>query len=164
MPMYEGSGAVMTYKYRSIYSLACLCFLALFIDGAQAQNRVTFPADFDQMVMYGDYRRGSGGEQAYALQETIDIARAGQPLPPGTRLVLEIYNNNALTDYFVMEKGEGWGLDFSEEQRTSDWHFQQYDPDRQVRRTSIAERCQSCHQGAASNDFMFTIDRMRAYL
>src|SRR5687767_2250130 len=43
---------------------------------AQAQiNRViTFPAEFGQMVMYGDYRRGSGGELAYALPETIEIA------------------------------------------------------------------------------------------
>ncbi len=80
------------------------------------------------MVMYGDYRRGSGGEQAYALRETIDIAKAGQPLPAGTVLVLEIFNNNALTDYFVMEKGVNWGLDFSEEVRNGDWHYQQYDP------------------------------------
>ena len=84
-------------------------------------NRATFPAGFDQMVMYGDYRRGSGGELAYALQETIDIAKEGQQLPPGTVLVLEIYNDGALTDYFVMEKGEGWGLDFTDEDRTGDW-------------------------------------------
>jgi hypothetical protein len=131
---------------------------------AQAQtNRVTFPASFEQMVMYGDYRRGSGGELAYALQETIDIAQSGQPLPPGTHLVLEIYNNNALTGYFVMEKGEDWGLDFSEEQRTGDWHFQQFDTNMQVAAGANTARCQSCHQGAAS-DFMFTLDRMRAYL
>lgn len=48
---------------------------------ATAANRATFPKDFKQMVMYGDYRRGSGGELAYALKETIDIAKAGQPLP-----------------------------------------------------------------------------------
>ena len=146
-------------------SLIALCFLGLSGFAAMAQtNRATFPADFEQMVMYGDYRRGSGGELAYALQETIDIAKAGRPLPPGTVLVLEIYDDNALTDYFVMEKGEGWGLDFAEEDRTGDWHFQQFDPDGQVRRTAIADRCQSCHQGAAENDFMFTWDRMQAFM
>ena len=146
-------------------SLIILCFLGLSGFAAMAQtNRATFPADFEQMVMYGDYRRGSGGELAYALQETIDIAKAGRPLPPGTVLVLEIYDDNALTDYFVMEKGEGWGLDFAEEDRTGDWHFQQFDPDGQVRRTAIADRCQSCHQGAAENDFMFTWDRMQAFM
>jgi hypothetical protein len=116
------------------------------------------------MVMYGDYRRGTDGELAHALKETIDIAKAGQPLPPGTCLVLEIYDNGALTGYFVMEKGIDWGLDLAAEQRTGDWHFQQFGTDKQVRRTAIAARCQSCHQSQAANDYMFTIDRMRAYI
>ena len=51
-----------------------------------------------------------------------------------------------------------------EEMRTGDWHFQQFDTEGRIERAAIAERCQSCHQGAADNDFMFTIDRMRAYL
>jgi Cytochrome P460 len=79
-------------------------------------------------------------------------------------LVLEIYNNGALTDYFVMEKGEGWGFEVSEELRTGDWHFQQFDTNKQVRRAAIAERCESCHQGASSNDFMFTYDRMLSFV
>lgn len=47
---------------------------------------------------------------------------------------------------------------------SGDWHFQQFDPNKQVRRTAFAERCVSCHQGAASHDFMFTFDRMMAYV
>ena len=143
---------------------ALICLVAFATSAFAQTNRVTFPADFAQMKMYGDYRRGTGGELAYALPETIEIAKAGNPLPAGTRIVLEIYSDDALTDYFVMEKGEGWGLDFAEEQRTGDWHFQQYDPGKQVRRTAIADRCQSCHQGAASNDFMFSHDRLLSYL
>ncbi|CAN7493451.1 cytochrome P460 family protein [Rhizobium sp. LjRoot254] len=131
---------------------------------ATAANRATFPKDFKQMVMYGDYRRGSGGELAYALKETIDIAKAGKPLPPGTRLVLEIYNDGALTGYFVMEKGVDWGLEVDEEKRTGDWHFQEFGLDGEVKRSPIAERCEACHQGQESNDFMFTRDRMEAYL
>jgi hypothetical protein len=154
----------MIRHLRTLVVLAL--FLAdLFSASAMAQtNRATFPADFEQMVMYGDYRRGSGGELAYALQETIDIAKSGQPLPPGTVLVLEIYSDDTLTGYFVMEKGEGWGLDFAEEDRTGDWHFQQFDTGKSVRRTAVAERCASCHQGAAANDFMFTLSRMQDYL
>jgi len=152
-------------KASSLFATVSLA-IALLSSAVQAQtNRVTlFPTDFDRMVMYGDYRRGTGGELAYALQGTIDTAQAGLPLPPGTRLVLEIYNDGNLTDYFVMEKGVDWGLDFAEEQRTGDWHFQQFGPDQQVRRTAFAERCVACHQGAASNDFMFTFDRMQAYM
>lgn len=75
--------------------------------------------------------------------------------------MLEIYDAGALTDYFAIEKGEDWGLDFVDEDRTGDWHFQQFDPDRNVRRTAIADRCVSCHQGAAENDFMFTWGRVQ---
>lgn len=133
--------------------------------GSQDQtSRVTFPANFDQMVMYGDYRRGSGGELAYALPETIATAKADQPLPAGTVLVLEIYGDNALTAYFVMEKGVDWGLAFPEELRTGDWHFQEFDGNRQVRVGANINRCISCHQQQASNDFMYTLERMRSYL
>ena len=132
--------------------------------GSQDQiSRVTFPANFDQMVMYGNYRRGSGGELAHARPETIATAKAGQPLPAGTVLVLEIFENDALTAYFVMEKGVGWGLAFPEELRTGDWHFQEFDRNRQVRLGANINRCITCHQGQASNDYMSTLDRMRSY-
>ena len=98
----------MTFLHHWAPIAALIASATLSLPGvafAQA-NRATFPASFEQMVMYGDYRRGSGGELAYALPETIAIAKAGQPLPPGTSLVLEIYNGGALTSYFVMEKGK----------------------------------------------------------
>jgi hypothetical protein len=142
-----------------------VALMTLFAPGAQAQNnRAAFPADFDKYVLYATYDRGASKEEAFATSETLAIAKSGQPLPPGTKLVLGIWSNYKLTDYFVMEKGVDWGIDFAAEQRTGDWHFQQFDTGKQVRRTAIAARCQSCHQSQAANDYMFTIDRMRAYI
>ncbi|MBB3660086.1 hypothetical protein FHX15_005355 [Rhizobium sp. BK650] len=114
-------------RFRSVF-FATFAAILLLASGftATAANRVTFPKDFKQMVIYGDYRRGSSGELAYALKETTGIAKAGQPLPPGTRLVLEINDNGALTSSFVMEKNVDWGLEVEEEKRTGDWHFQQF--------------------------------------
>lgn len=133
--------------------------------GARADtNRATFPADFDKFVRYAIYDWGSSREEAFALPETIALSKSGKPLPPGTRLVLGIWKSNKLTSYFVMHKGIDWGLDVSEDKRTGDWHFQEFGLDRQVNRSAFADRCESCHQSQASNDFMFTIDRMRDYL
>lgn len=154
----------MTILHRFAPIAALIATLSMPGDASAQANRANFPTSFDQMVMYGDYRRGSGGELAYALPETIEIAKAGQPLPPGTSLVLEIYNGGALTSYFVMQKGEGWGLDFPDETRTGDWHFQQFGTDRQIQRTAIAERCQSCHASQAANDYLFTTERMLSYV
>lgn len=128
------------------------------------QNRAAFPKDFSRYMLYATYDRGSSKEEAFATPETLAIAKSGKPFPAGTNLVLGIWTDYKLTGYFVMEKGVDWGLDFSAEQRTGDWHFQQVDTNGEVKRTAIAERCQSCHSSQASNDFLFTIDRMRAYL
>lgn len=156
----------MTTRFSLRAPLMALALAALTGFPATAQaNRVTFPANFGEMVMYGDYRRGTAGELAYALPETIDTAKAGLPLPLGTVVVLEVYSDGALRDYFVMEKGQDWGLDFTAEQRTGDWHFQQYDASQTVRRTAFAEQCMSCHQGAGAEDeFMFSFDRMLSYM
>ena len=148
-----------------LMAIAVPIFIAMLALTARAEsNRATFPANFDKYVLYATYDRGSSKEEAFAAPETLLIAKSGQPLPPGTQIVLGIWQNYKLTDYFVMEKGVGWGLEISEEMRTGDWHFQQFDTDREVRRAAIADRCQSCHQSQARNDFMSTIDRMRAYL
>ena len=149
----------------SLTALAVSLLGAVFAFTASAQtNRATFPADFDKYVLYATYDRASSKEEAFAKPATLEIAKSGAPLPTGTQIVLGIWQDYKLTGYFVMEKGAGWGLEVTEQMRTGDWHFQQFDTQGRIERTAIAERCQSCHQGAAINDFMFTIDRMRAYL
>ncbi|MET0528293.1 MAG: cytochrome P460 family protein [Microvirga sp.] len=156
----------MIARHRnSLTAVSASALMAMLASTASAQsNRATFPANFDKYVLYATYDRGSSKEEAFATPETLAIAKSGQPLPPGTQLVLGIWQDYKLTGYFVMEKGVGWGLEVTQQMRTGDWHFQQFDTERRVGRTAIAGRCQSCHEGAAANDFMFTIDRMRAYL
>lgn len=157
-------------NFKTITVLIALTAIAMVsLMGAQAfaqatGNRATFPKNFKDYVLYGVYDRGSSKEEAFATAETIAIAKSGQPLPPGTQLVLGIWTDYKLVSYFVMEKGVGWGAGSSEDLRTGDWHFQQFDLDGQVKREAIADRCQSCHSSQAANDFMFTIDKMREYL
>jgi hypothetical protein len=132
---------------------------------AQAEpNRVTFPKNFEKYVFYGDYRRGSSGEMAYALPETLQIAKSGQSMPYGTQLVLAIMRDNAVSSYFVMEKGAGFGLDYNEERRTADWQFQQFDLKGQAMASSNSQRCQSCHSSQAATEYLFTLDRMKSYV
>lgn len=140
-----------------------ILFTSFSVAAAQT-NRATFPANFDKYVLYAKYDRGASREEAFATPETLEFAKSGKPLLPGTHIVLGIWTDYKLTGYFVMEKGVDWGADYSEEQRTGDWHFQQFDAAGKVHRTEIAERCQSCHGSQAKNDFQFTMDRMQAYL
>lgn len=148
-------------------ALAMIAFGVLVLSslsGMAQTNRATFPKDFDRYVLYATYDRGFAKEEAFALPETVAIAKAGKPLPPGTQLVLGIWRARQLAEYFVMEKGVNWGADFPADVRTGDWHFQQFDTNRQIRRTAFAERCQSCHSSQSHDDYLFTIDRMRTYV
>jgi len=155
---------MLSTRITSLIAVTVTILLPLGFGARADTNRATFPADLDKYVLYATYDRGSSKEEAFALPETIELSKSGKPLPAGTRLVLGIWTDYKLTGYFVMHKGVDWGLDVEEERRTGDWHFQQFGLDKQVNRTAIADRCESCHQSAESNDFMFTIDRMRDYL
>jgi hypothetical protein len=71
-----------------------VALLTLFAPEAKAQNnRAAFPADFDRYVLYATYDRGASREEAFAIPETLAIAKSGQPLPPGTKPVLGIWSN-----------------------------------------------------------------------
>jgi len=126
-------------------------------------NRVTFPNDDQLGVHYTTVVRGNVREEMFASQEVIDRVKAGEPIPEGAHVTLVIYRNGELADYFVMEKGQGWGADYDDERRTGDWQFQRYFPDRTIQTSENTGRCQSCHQGRADSEYMFTLDAMQAF-
>lgn len=127
-------------------------------------NLATLPDDLENYLNYATFTHGPIRAEALANPETLAIAKADQPFPPGTRLVLRMFTNGTHSGFFVMEKGVDWGLASSEDDRTGDWHFQQFGVDRQIKREAIADRCQSCHGAAASNDFVFTQGMMSRFI
>lgn len=133
-------------------------------DGERPDQPRDLPEGLRQVRALRHVRSGFNKEEAFALPETLALAKAGKPLPPGTRLVLGVWRARQLAEYFVMEKGVNWGADFPADVSTGDWHFQQFDTSRQIRRTAFADRCQSCHSSQSRDDYLFTIDRMRAYV
>lgn len=126
-------------------------------------NRVTFPDDAKMGIHYATVVRGSVREEMFASQEVIDLVKAGQPIPNGAHVTLAIYRNGELADYFIMEKGQGWGAEYDEQRRTGDWQFQRFFPDRTIQTSENTARCQSCHQGRADSEYMFTLDSMKAF-
>jgi hypothetical protein len=154
-------------KSRSIRMAIYAGFtLAASLTGWQAlaePNRVTFPNDAQLGVHYTTVVRGSVREEMFASQEVIDRVKAGEPIPEGAHVTLVIYRNGELADYFVMEKGQDWGADYDDQRQTGDWQFQRYFPDRTIQTSENTGRCQSCHQGRANSEYMFTLDAMKAF-
>ena len=123
-------------------------------------NRVTFPKDIEQLIHYTTVKRGEVTERMLTTPEAIDAIKKGLQIPTGTHFVLADYRDGKVYRYFVMEKGEGWGADYPDDRRTGNWQFQWFNPDKTVNVAENTAQCQSCHQGRADNEFLYTFDRI----
>lgn len=112
----------------------------------------------------------------YVNPEALAAAKAGQPAPYGTVLVMEDHRveldaaGNPRTDVagrliptsevfaiFVQRKERGWGAGYPESLRNGEWEYASFTLDGRHREGQSYTRCFECHkENAASDDFMFT--------
>lgn len=126
-----------------------------------ARDNVVFPDRYAEGVHYATVKRGNITEELYTSRAAIDAAKAGQPLPSGTVITMEDYRAGKLFRYIVMEKRTGWGADYPDDKRNGEWEFQSFNPDKSVNRGENLDRCFACHKGQASNDYVFTLERLK---
>jgi hypothetical protein len=66
-----------------------------------------------------------------------------------------------------MEKRTGWGSQYSPEERTGEWEFQAFTPDREVMEDGIGGRdigqCYTCHANQLRDDYMNSMDQMKEF-
>ena len=125
---------------------------------------VKFPENYDKGVNYATVNRGNVREEAYTSQEAIGAVQNGQPIPSGTVITLEIYEDEELSEIFVMEKRAGWGdQNPPDTPRNGDWQYQEYNADRSVDYEEDIGRCFTCHANQERDDFVNTLDEMRGY-
>uniref|UniRef100_UPI003100C716 cytochrome P460 family protein n=1 Tax=Neorhizobium sp. EC2-8 TaxID=3129230 RepID=UPI003100C716 len=111
-------------------------------------NQVTFPP-LDDLEHYTTVRRGVTREHMLTSRAALDAIKAGQPVPPGTQVVLVDYQSDVLTRYLVAQKtGAG----------AAEWQYQWFWPDRSVKADENVAQCYSCHRSRAGNQFLFTFD------
>lgn len=145
-------------------ALGALALLAAALRSGTAgaeENRVTFPANLDKLVHYTTVKRGNVTEHMLTSQEAIDAIKLGKAMPSGTHVVLVDYRDSKVFRYFVMEKRDGWGADFDAARRTGDWQFQAFKPDKTLNLSENSARCQSCHQGRADDQHLFTFNDLQ---
>ncbi len=130
---------------------------------AQADNElVKFPENYASGVHYGTANRGNIREELFTSREAIDAVKNGRPLPNGTVIILVDYRSGELFRTVVMEKRSGWGAEYPAALRNGEWEYQSFNPDRTVKQDGQPERCMSCHQSQAQQDFVWTINRMKS--
>ena len=131
-------------------------------------NLVKFPEDLEKGIVFATYDRGDIHENIYVnSKEAIEAVQNGEELPSGTVITLEGFRDGELEHYLVMEKRTGWGSQYSPEERTGEWEFQAFTPDREVMEDGIGgpaiERCYTCHANQLRDDYMNSMDQMKEF-
>jgi hypothetical protein len=129
---------------------------------------VEFPENLEEGIVFATYDRGDIHENIYVnSREAIEAVQSGEELPSGTVITLEGFRDGELEHYLVMEKRNGWGSQYSPEERTGEWEFQAFTPDRVVMEDGIGGealgRCYSCHANQERDQYMNSMDQMKEF-
>ncbi|TCN21119.1 cytochrome P460 family protein [Mesobacillus foraminis] len=129
---------------------------------------VKFPEDLKKGIVFATYDRGDIHENIYVnSKEAIEAVQKGEELPSGTVITLEGFRDGEIEHYLVMEKRTGWGSQYSPEERTGEWEFQAFTPDREVMEDGIGGpaigRCYTCHANQERDQYMNSMDQMKEF-
>jgi hypothetical protein len=116
----------------------------------------------------------------YVTAAAIEALRKGEPAASGTVMTMVKYRANLdaqgqpikdaegrfikgdLVGFSVMEKRTGWGTEYPPELRNGEWEYQDFTADRKANDKVNLAACFQCHTSQASNDFLFTSEKIKA--
>jgi Cytochrome P460 len=165
---------------RTALLAAGAAFAAILVAGPllAGPERVAFPKGFEaNWVLYNMVDRPDRKRVRfmYVNPEANAAARAGEPLPDGTVLVMadrnakldasenpvldaegRIVPEGGFTAIFVMEKQFGWGQGQPPEMRNGDWDYAAFKADGTLSAETDTGGCFACHNNRPAHDFTFT--------
>lgn len=172
-------------KTRYILSATALLGAAVLGIGAASAGpeKVDYPAAYQsRYVWMGDIDRADNNtiRRLYMNPEAYAAAKAGQPLPDNTVLVLEMRSiemadgkpvmkegrfvpGNNVVGIAVQQKKSGFGSEYADTLRNGDWEYAVFDING-VRRNASTQACLQCHKPRAAEDFTFVAWRVLADL
>jgi hypothetical protein len=164
-----------TYPVRTTVAAA---LVAMALPAAAGPERIDWPRGFeDDFVLYLQVDRHDRNRVRFVFvnPETDGQAKAGEPLPDGTVLIMAVKDaqldaggqpvigedgrfvpTGAFTNVFVMEKGAGWGADRPPALRNGVWDYAWFLPDGTLKADAQYDGCFACHAYRAERDFTFT--------
>jgi cytochrome c553 len=132
--------------------------------GPAIPSRMVFPANFPNgFTLYQSVASDGAIAERYANAPALAAARAGQPLPDGS--VIIVVNRPAAgappTSYAGMETRAGWGAAVPALLRDGNWDFAVFNAQR-VRNDGLNQaQCLACHHAQAANSHVFTLAELR---
>ncbi len=143
-------------------------FPADYKDTFTKYTTINFPAPRNQVRTY------------WANDTAIEAARAGQPLPDGSFILVEIFPatldaagqptvnadgswaHGDLAQYTAMTRETGRGATVPELLRNEDWNYAVFRADLTVNAGNNQASCLSCHVPLPATSFLFTLDALKS--
>ncbi len=148
-----------------------------------AKTRVTFPENYQKEYTYYTTINFPDRKQVrryYANPVAVQAARAGKPLPQGSKFFVEVFSTklddakkpvmgsdgflvpDKLILYTAMETQAGWGNDFPELLRNGDWNYAVFTTDKKVRAGVNQGECLACHKPLDKDSYIFSLNALQA--
>ncbi|MBI3635852.1 MAG: cytochrome P460 family protein [Candidatus Rokubacteria bacterium] len=147
------------------------------VPSSAGPDKIAFPANWKDFVLYTTIDRYDVKQyrELYASSKAaVDAAKAGQPLPAGTVLVLIPYKaqvdaaGNPVKDangrfvkgdivgVNVMEKRAGWGAEYPAGLRNGEWEYAAFSVDGKLNDKANYKGCFECHKPHEKRDFVIS--------
>jgi hypothetical protein len=170
-------------KSLRILSVAALAAISLTVAVRAGGDKVAFPADYAKGVLYTTVDRADVKQfrELYAPKAAIDAVKAGKEIPSGTVITMVNYKaklgadgnpekdangrfikTDEVAGIAVMEKRSGWGAEYPDDMRNGEWEYQAFKADKTVNDKANLKGCFTCHKPLDKQDFVFSIDKMKA--
>lgn len=146
------------------------------------KTKMTFPRDFPKgFTLYASVNKDdqSGVARQYVNAAGLAAAKANQPLPDGSAIIVVNYNLkldaskkpvadkdgswavDKITGYEGMESRAGWGKDIPELLRNANWTYAVFGADKAVKAEVNQAICLACHKPQAAASFVFGLKKSR---
>jgi polyisoprenoid-binding protein YceI len=127
------------------------------------------PPDYaESMVLYALVNRPDTIRRMYISPAAIEAVRAGQPMPSGTRIIMDTTMRSSgapAGTIFNREKRDGWGdAALSPAERNSTWRYPAHSRAGLTLQAQDAQYCHTCHVAAGGPDYVFTFPQLQAFI
>ena len=122
-----------------------------------ANDRLSFPFDYKNGVMYEQVKRSNVIEDIYAPKTAISSLQKDGKLPDNTVITMEEYANEngqkgKLNRIIIMKK------------TGQDWQFDSFDNNGNLNHSENPNRCYSCHKDSVvGEDIVFTLNKIKNF-
>jgi plastocyanin len=170
------------HRLLTLVPVVALTVAALAVPGVAGPDKVKFPANWKDHVLYTTVDRYDIKQyrELYAsTQAAVDAMKAGRPLPDGTVLTLIQYKaaldaagnpvkgpngrfvKGDLIAHAVMEKRQGWGTEYPAEWRNGDWEYAAFNAQGVLNEKANYKGCFECHKPHEKADFVISLASLR---